>query len=230
MSGKRSRDLANLLLVPLIGCLVTELHAQEAPWVGESLDGTTCTGGSARNFGPFDYLIHKEQLPVVEYRHFTPRVEQLRGGETTSHAMGDVDYTLVRFPNHHRALYSAVRFSLDETEGLLRRDYPAECYLQRAIFFSPQDFVPYMLYGLYLHRLDKLGQSLEKYRAAEMLAPDDANLLYNMGLVYFDSGDVENAELYAHKAYQQGMALPGLRRKLQSVGRWKQDDTEQSSP
>jgi tetratricopeptide (TPR) repeat protein len=195
--------------------------AQEAPWVGETLDGRTCTGGSAGNFGPYDYMTNKAQLPVVENRHFTTRIEQLQGGETTQHAMGDVNYTLTKFPNHHRALYTAVRFSLGEAGGGSRRSYPAECYLQRANYFSPKDAVPYMLYGLYLHQLGQLDQSLEKYQSAEMLAPDDPNLLYNMGLVTFDRGNFEESQRYAIKAYDNGMALPGLKRKLQSAGYWE---------
>lgn len=207
-------------LFVLANIVAWSASAQEAPWVGESLDGRTCTGASAGNFGPFDYLTNKTQLPVVENRHFTPRVEQLKGGETTKNAMGDVNYTLTKFPNHHRALYSAVRFSLGEMGGGSRRTYPAECFLQRANFFSPKDPVPYMLYGLYLHLMGQLPQSLEKYQTAERLAPDDPNLLYNIGLVNFDSGNYAESLRYAIKAYNHGMALPGLKRKLQKVGYW----------
>lgn len=192
----------------------------EAPWVGESLGGAACTGSHSGNFGPFDYLIHKDKLPVVENRHFTARVEQLKRGETTKHAMGDVNYTLSKFPNHHRALYSAVRFSLGEAGGGSRRRYPAECFLQRAIYFSPKDSVPYMLYGLYLHQLGHLEQALQKYQAAERLAPDDPNLLYNIGLVLFEKGDHAASRRYAIKAYSHGIPLPGLRRKLKSAGYW----------
>lgn len=136
--------------------------------------------------------------------------------------MGDLEYTLVRFPNHHRALYSAVRFSLGESSYGSLRDYPAECYLQRAIQFRSDDSVPYMLYGLYLHRLERLDQSLEMYQAAEERAPNDANLLYNMGLVHFDRGDYEQSYEYAEEAYSRGIEFPGLRRKLQEAGHWQQ--------
>lgn len=207
-----------LTLLTIIACNV---WAQEAPWVGESLDGNPCSGGSAGNFGPFDYLSDKDKLPVVENRHFTPRVEQLQGGETTQHAIGDVSYTLVKFPNHHRALYSAVRFSLEDMGGGERRSYPAECFLQRAIYFSPRDAVPHMLYGLYLHRLGQLEQSLNRYQTAEELAPMDGNLLYNIGLVHFEIGNYAQAQEYAAKAYSRGITLPGLRRKLQQAGHWK---------
>lgn len=209
------------LFFMLFALLALNADAQEAPWVGESLDGNVCTGGSPGNFGPYDYRRDKQHLPVVENRHFTSRVEQLQGGQTTLHAIGDISYTLVRFPNHHRALYSAVRFSLGESGGGERSRYPAECFLQRAIFFSPADSVPYMLYGLYLHQLGQLEESLEKYQAAEMLVPNDANLLYNMGLANFDSGNFTESQRYAVKAYSLGMTFPGLQRKLLEAGYWE---------
>ncbi len=194
---------------------------RQAPWVGETLDGRACTGGEARNYGPFDYVTNRDMLWRVDNNHFSPQVEQLIRGDTTAHPMGDVVYTLVRFPNHHRALYTAVRFSLGESShGSLDR-YPAECYLQRAVNFSPNDSVPYMLYGLYLHRLGHLEQSLEKYEAAKALAPNDANLLYNLGLVHYDNGDYEKSYQYAVEAYNRGIEFPGLRRRLQEAGHWQ---------
>lgn len=221
MSRYRVNRLPAVVLSVLLSVLTWHsVQAQSAPWVGETLDGTACTGGDPRNFGPFDYRTDKGRLPVVENRHFTPQVEQLRRGESTLHPMGDVSYTLVRFPNHHRALYSVVRFSLGESEYGSLRDYPAECFLQRAIYFRPDDSVPHMLYGLYLHRLGELEQSLEKYQAAEELAPNDANLLYNLGLVHFDSGNYTEARRYAEEAYSFGIQLPGLQRKLQEAGYW----------
>ncbi|MFA5495318.1 MAG: tetratricopeptide repeat protein [Porticoccaceae bacterium] len=190
--------------------------------MGSSLDGMNCSGGSAGNFGPFDYRSDKDKLPVVENRHFTPEIEQLQRGQTTANPMGDVQYTLVKFPNHHRALYSAVRYSLTATSSGERRKYPpAECFLQRAIAFSPDDSVPHMLYGLYLHRKGKLERSLDSYRVAEKLAPNDANLLYNLGLVLFDTGQYAESSRYAHRAYDYGITLPGLKRKLQQAGHWK---------
>lgn len=208
----------------IAGLMITSTAAWsaklQAPWVGESLTGKACNGPSAGNFGPYDYRADKDKLPVVENRHFTARVEQLQAGETGAHPMGDVAYTLVKFPNHHRALYSAVVFSLSEKSSRLGQRYQAECFLQRANYFSPKDSVPYMLYGLYLHRLGKLSDSLEKYRVAERLAPTDANLMYNIGLALFDAGQYQESYQYAIKARQNGLGLPGLQRKLQKTGHW----------
>lgn len=208
------------IFLVIVAMSPASVAADPAPWVGMSFGGVTCKGGSAGNFGPYDYVTDKEKLPVVERRHFTPQVEQLVKGESTLDPMRDVNYTLVRFPNHHRALYSAVRFSLGEASNS-KGNYSAECYLQRAINFSPSDPVPHMLFGLYLHRLGKLDQSLKHYRVAEKMAPNDANLLYNFGLALFDSGNFSESYEYAKRAYDSGMDFPALKRKLQQAGYWK---------
>ena len=200
----------------------TCVGAEPAPWVGATLNGATCTGGNPGNFGPFDYITNKNKLPVVERRHFTAQVEQLVQGETAPHPMGDVSYTLVRFPNHHRALYSAVRYSLGEAPKSSRGNYYAECFLQRAINFSPSDPVPQMLFGLYLHRLGHLRGAIDHYRVAEQMAPNDPNLLYNFGLALFDAGRYEEASQYARKAYDHGVEFPALKRKLKKAGYWQQ--------
>ena len=135
------------IFLVIVAMSPASVAADPAPWVGMSFGGVTCKGGSAGNFGPYDYVTDKEKLPVVERRHFTPQVEQLVKGESTLDPMRDVNYTLVRFPNHHRALYSAVRFSLGEASNS-KGNYSAECYLQRAINFSPSDPVPHMLWSL----------------------------------------------------------------------------------
>jgi len=219
--NKKSPQWRLPVLALVMLSIPTHSAGPSAPWVGEALNGIACTGSKTRTFGPYDYATNKDKLPVVENRHFTPQVEQLARGETTGNAMGDVNYTLTMFPNHHRALYSAVRYSLGEGPNSSKRDYYAECYLQRAINFSPSDPVPHMLYGLYLHRLGNLEQSLEHYRTAESIAPTDPNLLYNYGLALFDAGEYKASYEHARKAYDYGIQFPALKRKLQEIGHWK---------
>ncbi|MBK8750852.1 MAG: hypothetical protein IPL99_04020 [Candidatus Competibacteraceae bacterium] len=43
---------------------------------------------------------------------------------------------------------------------------------------------------------------------------------FGMGLLYFDLKQYGLAKQYAQKAYQLGYPLPGLRKKLASVGQW----------
>src|SRR5678816_4417104 len=69
--------------------------------------GPSACGPLANAYGPFDYRTDRTgtTLSIVEDNHFTPAVEQLISGITSS-VGGEIDYTLRAFPNHHRALLS----------------------------------------------------------------------------------------------------------------------------
>lgn len=193
-----------------------------APWVGNTLKGIQCIGRT-QGYGPYDYTQRTElakNLKIVEDYHFTPNVEQLKKGENGS-VPGDIDYTLSAWPNHHRALNSISRFDLGGFKT--KRDYPmvpVECYFQRAIAFSPNDSIPYMLYAIYLHKLGKKDLALTQYEAGEALVPNDPQLQYNFALLLVDMGDFERAKSYAEVLYSNDFPLPGLKRKLQKSGHW----------
>ena len=57
---------------------------------------------------------------------------------------------------------------------------------------------------------------------ADKLMPGDANVAYNLGLIYVDLKDYENAREYAKRAYDGGFPLPGLRQKLVQAGQWRE--------
>jgi tetratricopeptide (TPR) repeat protein len=145
-------------------------------------------------------------------------VEQLNKGNSSVHIDGDLDYTLRAFPNHHKALVSLVRYYL---QG--ERDYsvpPPECYLQRALKFRPQDGVVWMVYGVYLHRLGRYQTALDYYKKAVELMPQSSEAHYDLGLLYIDLKQYDQAIEHAHKAYALGFPLPGLRNQLKKAGRW----------
>lgn len=196
-----------------------------APWVGNTLEGTRCAG-RAQGYGPYDYtqraaLAHN--LSIVENFHFTPNVEYLRKGENGS-IPGDIDYTLSAWPNHHRALNSISRFDLGGYKT--KRSVPkidVECYFQRAIAFSPNDSIPYMLYAIYLHKSNEKELALPQYEAAIALVPNDPQLQYNFALLLVDMGDFKRAKGFANVLYDNDFPLPGLKRKLQSSGHWESE-------
>ena len=51
-------------------------------------------------------------------------------------------------------------------------------------------------------------------KAAVEMAPENATINYNLGLVYMKLKDYDNAKIYADKAYSLGFPLPGLRNQL----------------
>ena len=66
---------------------------------------------SSLSIGPLDYRITPPDVrELVERRHFTRNVEQLKKG-VTSTVGGDITYTLRAFPNHPRALKAAAELT-----------------------------------------------------------------------------------------------------------------------
>lgn len=204
----------------------------KAPWVGESLNGKKCAGKFI-GFGPYNYLKRAQlskELQVVETAHFTPEIEQLQAGKSST-AINDIGYTITAWPNHHRALHSAIRYRMmywDWPED--SQVPPAECQLQRAIKFSPQDPVPYMMYGLLLHKAEQYDKALESYQEAIRLRPDDVLTQYNMGLTLVELEQYEEAVRMAKSAYAAGMPLPGLKNKLMAAGQWPEAKKPSSTP
>ena len=50
---------------------------------------------------------------------------------------------------------------------------------------------------------------------------DNADFAYDAGLLYLDLGETNKALKYAHRAYDLGAQLPGLKAKLQAAGAWR---------
>jgi len=77
---------------------------------------------------------------------------------------------------------------------------------------------------LYAHYLLKLGgrkdDAMKQYQEAIKLQPENANINYNLGLLYLKEKNYEQATEYAKKAYGLGFPLPGLRKNLMKMGKW----------
>ena len=174
--------------------------------------------GSLQNsFGPFDYRdpsARGEPLRLVESAHFTPSVESLTKGNTGS-VIGDIDYTLRAFPNHHRALNSVARYELQGGKSwqdpVIRS---AGCYFERAIAFRGDDQVVRMLYANFLAKNGRVPEARRQYEEALQIAPNDAEVNYNAGLFFLSQGEIERARQHASVAYSAGYPLPGLQKKI----------------
>ncbi|WP_210394983.1 tetratricopeptide repeat protein [Motiliproteus sediminis] len=170
-------------------------------------------------YGPYDYtnMAQRDKLPIVLGAHFTSEVERLVAGNTSTDPYGDLNYTLRAIPNYHRALYAISRYDLrypDRNKQLQRMG--AECFFERAVYFSPQDYVAYMLYGLHLHRLKRYREALEFYKTALSLNDVSAELHNNIGLLYFNMGDIDNADVHARRSKELGYPLNGLSEKIKA--------------
>jgi tetratricopeptide (TPR) repeat protein len=172
------------------------------------------------HYGPYDYRTDKAKLPIVERAHFTEEIEQgIRGN--TDELGGDLHYTLSAFPNHHRALATVARVAIRDNILQLRKlKYPIECYFLRAQQFAPDDAMVRGLYGSYLYSTGKVDSALTQYKEAIALDPENAMFNYNIGLAYLKKNDADRALAHAHKAYEQGYPLPGLKNQLVKAGKW----------
>jgi len=201
-----------------------------APFVGNDFSGIPCHG-NPRGHGPFDYLQrsrYQHDLILVEGSHFTSSVERLiKGNRSGDSPLGDINYTLRAFPNHHRALYSAIQLRINPNLYSftdMKTFVPAECWLQRGLRFSPEDPIAHMLYGLLLHKMGKLQEAENYYNKSLSLMPNNAQTIYNLGLLMFDLKKYDSANQHAQFVYSNNYPLEGLKNKLISVGKWRPAD------
>jgi len=218
-----------LILFCLILSFTTTIYAKNAPWVGNNLSNVRCTG-KGQGFGPFDYLkrssLHSK-LSIVESHHFTYQVESLRRGQSTTLVVGDIDYTLRAWPNHHRALNAITRYKLLHPRKPKPRS-PVECYFQRAINFSPADATTRMLYGMYLQKTHHIKMADKQYKKALELSPQNPIICYNYGLFLFGQKKYSQAQQQAIIAYEAKFPLNGLKNKLKRVKFWPPKKTPKS--
>lgn len=194
--------------------------AQQTEGLGSNVIGIC--GPLENAFGPLDYrTASPAERRLVEGAHFTPSVETLQRGNRG--VLGaDIDYTLRVFPNHPRALYAMTRLAertkSTKPPGAL---YPIECYYDRAVRFRPDDAVVRGLYAMFLIRENRGDEARVQLKAAEELGPNDAQVVYNLGLAYFDLKELDRSLAFAKRAYAMGIPFPGLRDKLKRAGKWR---------
>lgn len=189
-------------------------------------------GSLANGFGPFDYRpdrnnpgtgSHSEKLAVVEGAHFTQEIELLiRGRSGGADPGADMNYTLMVFPNHHRALISVMRYgekrASPKPPGLR---YVVECYFERAIRFTSDDAIVRIIYATYLTKNKRAPEAVAQLEQATRIAGENGFTHYNIGLAYFDMRIYDKSLTQAHKALALGFARTELRELLEKAGQWK---------
>lgn len=181
-------------------------------------------GALENAYGPFDYTDasdRRDKLPIVEQFHFNADVENLRRGQSSS-IIGDLDYTLRAFPNHHRALNAMGRLQLANPTAAVAPYRSAQCYFNRAMRWRPADGTVRMIFGTFLFKRGERDAALEQYQQAVALMPESAEVHYNMGLLQLDLKHNSEALEHAHKAYALGYPLQGLKNRLKRAGAWRE--------
>lgn len=225
------QSLARKLLFTLPLLLCGQLVWAQSQATLPSACGTLYAPGQ---YGPFDYRpdryipettygSHRAQLRIVESAHFTPEVEALLRGKTSTRPGGDISYTLHAFPNHHRALIAMVALGKKEkTTQPSGTPYSVECWFSRATAWRPDDTIVRMIYADYLAKAMRASDAVQQLSVAASQAGDNAFTHNNIGLIYFDMKNYEKALIHAHKAYELGLGIPTLREQLKSVGKWSE--------
>jgi tetratricopeptide (TPR) repeat protein len=193
-------------------------------WATTSAVWAQSACGSIDNrVGPFDYRTQRAQLKIVEEYHFTPGVEALTRGQSSTNVAGDLSYLMRASPNHHRGLVSIMRLversKSPQPTGL---QFSIECYFERAIRFRSDDTVVRALFAQYLHKQRRTAEALAQLDAAAVLAEDKPMSQFNLGLVYFDIGEYDRALVQAHRARSQGHDVSVLADRLKSVNKWRE--------
>ena len=203
----------------------------------QTLPAACGTLASTGQFGPYDYRAdkyipepiygsHKALLGIVDNNHFTPEVESLIRGKTGTLPGHDISYTLRAFPNHHRALIAMSALGDKEhTDKPSGSSYSVECWFQRAITWRPDDNIVRLIYANYLVKHDRQNEADQQLQFVDSKAESNAFTHNNIGLIYFEMKSYEKALIQAHKAYQLGLAIPTLKEKLKSVGKWTEPDS-----
>jgi len=202
--------------------------------LAETADGqegySFCGRPFAENaFGrPLDYNdpVDGEQIALIEHHHLSRDVELLIRGVTSDSPVDDLAYILRQVPNHYRALAAISNHELKNgyrPEYERNNVYSADCYYRRALNLKANDPVVHLLYGIYLHRSENLDAALIEYLVAEKTGTPNAELHYNLGLLYVDLGHYESARGQARKAYEMGYPLVGLKARLDRLGEWNTD-------
>ena len=97
---------------------------------------------------------------------------------------------------------------------------PIECYFQKAIAFSPNDYRVMQLYSNYLTKKNhpKMAESVYKRALKINNAPLDIN--YALGILYVEMNELDKAVEQAKIVYDRGFKKTKLARKLKKVNRW----------
>lgn len=134
-------------------------------------------------------------------------------------ALGEAQYTAQRIPSDSPVM-GPVTITLARIY-MEKKDFgTAARYFEEGIRARPNDAMAYSAYAVMYRsqkQLDKAKQVLLDGDAAT--EGRSAEIQYNLGLLMLDLGDVDSAVAYARKAYALGFPLPGLRNKLQRMGR-----------
>jgi Tfp pilus assembly protein PilF len=114
-------------------------------------------------------------------------------------AKGDLDYTLVTFPNHPEALQLLILYARVSSSPSF-----ANPYFERAIQLYPQYSMTHFLYGMFLTNFGILKEAVRELKKALEIEPNLTLAYVWLAKAYDKAGDTEAARESAQKAVEMG--------------------------
>lgn len=171
-------------------------------------------------YGHFDYRdpTQAKLIQTANRHHFDQNIQSLSRGQTSDRILPDLDYILRMLPNHYGALQTVSKYFL--RGGHQDEFLSVDCYFHQALAFVPDDPTVDLLYATHLVNSQK-NDSARVFLDAALASGDRAETHYNAALLFIDMKDYKSALTHAHQAYALGYPLPGLRRRLERLGVWR---------
>lgn len=113
-------------------------------------------------------------------------------------------------------IYVTLAFTCQE-----KGDFPCAIdYLNEAIAQRPTETTPYCAMAVIHRKRGKLQEARDiLVKGNEVTGGESAEIHYNLGLIYVELKDLEQAQVHAEKAYALGYPLEGLKKKLAQASR-----------
>jgi Tfp pilus assembly protein PilF len=144
------------------------------------------------------YPENKGLLEDVDYHH-TQNIKKAIIEKNFGMAKGDLDYTLVTFPNHPDALQSLWFYS-----KVTKSPAFAIPYFEKAISMFPQYAMTHIIYGAFLTDFGRLKEAERELKKAVEIDPNLAIAHAWLAKTYDKAGDVKLAKMSAKKAVELG--------------------------
>jgi hypothetical protein len=181
-------------------------------------------GSLQSHYGPFDFRVNRDKLPIVENFHFSPKVQALVAGDTAATPARDIEYVLKTFPNHPAALVALTRWArIKKSHHPSDQKYSMDCHFERALRFRSDDTVVRMLFAQWLSQTQRKPQALKQLTLVD--PKGNPQTTANLGLLYAEMAEYELALEKAHAVQAMGYPSAALRAALVKAGRWNEPST-----
>lgn len=135
---------------------------------------------------------------IVEKNHVLTVPTWIKQGRLDN-ALGDIKYTLDRFPNHLVSLQQ-----LSTVAQMIKNPSVAMNYFERAVTLYPQYALTRAQYGLYLVSINNIDAGIEKLLQSTEMEPTLAAGYVGLAYAYSKKRDLEHAREAAQKARELG--------------------------